>query len=158
MCPDVAVKALFILVELFDEQLLKALSSWSNASRKSAVCPASSLMSPYSVIIIIITKLYLNTVKSETAAPFTGVYRHQDKTNTFILEKITIILWNTIIKNNIITFMPVTTEWLSTCAASLTRSVLKGGVMVLGQCEPWRSDQDDDTFQCTVWWRHIGST
>ena len=154
------MKAFFILVELFDEQLLKALSSWSNASRKSAVCPASSLMSPYSVIIIIIiTKLYLNTVKSETAAPFTGVYRHQDKTNTFILEKNNnnIVKYNNK-KKNIITFMPVTIEWLSTCAASLTRCVLKGGVMVLGQCKPWPSNRDDGTFQCPVGWRHLRST
>ena len=29
--------------------------------------------------------------------------------------------------NNVITFMPVTTEWLSTCATSLTRSGLESG-------------------------------
>ena len=36
---------------------------------------------------MIITKRYLNTVKSGTVAPFTGVYVRYDKTNTLILEE-----------------------------------------------------------------------
>ena len=31
-------------------------------------------------------KLDLDTIKSVTAAPFTGVYKHYDKTNILIIE------------------------------------------------------------------------